>query len=414
MTLRTLVLYLIGNRAAILELAANRRVLWAGLVFVLSAGFAREYDGEDLLREPWYLLIPVGASLVASFLLFLVACGSVFLRREGRPPFFAAYRQFLTLFWLTAPLAWLYAIPFERFLSPGTATSANLWTLAFVAAWRVALMVRVVSVLTNRPVAPCLFLVMAFADAVALVAVSYIPKPVIAFMGGVRLTESEAAVQGATLIVGCLGGLSAPVWGIGALAMFFAVRAKWQVVPAPPEPAPVARGVWGLAASSLLVWLPILPFMQPEQQLRSQVERYMKAGRIAEALDLLSAHEPREFPPGWEPPPRIGYITEKPHILDVMEVVVSREVAPWVRAEFVEKLRRYLGDGLAFAYTPVREPELGRVVGLLQRLPEGPEIAYQHQGSIKSRLDYERVPAEERANLQAFLKLAEGYQPPKP
>ena len=112
MRIRTLLLYLIGSRRAILDLAADRHGLWVGLLFVLSAGFAREYDGQDLLREPWHLLIPLGASLAASFALFLVACGPVFFQGEGRPPFFSAYRSFLTLFWMTAPLAWLYAVPY--------------------------------------------------------------------------------------------------------------------------------------------------------------------------------------------------------------------------------------------------------------------------------------------------------------
>ncbi|MEI4896505.1 hypothetical protein Q8G71_35005, partial [Klebsiella pneumoniae] len=87
--------------------------------------------------------------------------------------------SFLTLLWLTAPLAWLYAIPYVRFLSPGAATSANLWTLACVAAWRVVLMMRVDSAVTGRGVESALFLVMAFADAVALAAVAVVPKPVV-------------------------------------------------------------------------------------------------------------------------------------------------------------------------------------------------------------------------------------------
>ena len=50
---------------------------------------------------------------------------------------------------MTAPLAWLYAIPYERFLSPVGATRANLWTLGLVAAWRVLLIIRVLVVLLS-------------------------------------------------------------------------------------------------------------------------------------------------------------------------------------------------------------------------------------------------------------------------
>src|SRR5262249_34272404 len=106
-------LYLIGNRQAIFDIATDRRAIFIGFLFLLSARCAREYDGEDLLHEPWYLLIPLAASLASSFLLYLVTYGVVCLwRAQGTgPTFLNGYRSFLGLFWMTAPLAWLYAVP---------------------------------------------------------------------------------------------------------------------------------------------------------------------------------------------------------------------------------------------------------------------------------------------------------------
>jgi hypothetical protein len=146
MTPRTLLRYLVFlDRQAIQDIAVCRQAVWLGLLFVLSAGFAREYDGEDLLHESRHLLLPLGASLVTSLLLF----GLVWLVergwRRGEQSFGQAYRSFLGLYWMTAPLAWLYAVPVERFLSPADAVRANLWLLGIVALWRVVLMVRVVS-----------------------------------------------------------------------------------------------------------------------------------------------------------------------------------------------------------------------------------------------------------------------------
>lgn len=66
MTIRTLFLYLIGNRQAILAIAANRSALLIGFLFVLSAGLAREYDNHDLVHEPWHVLLPLVASAPAS------------------------------------------------------------------------------------------------------------------------------------------------------------------------------------------------------------------------------------------------------------------------------------------------------------------------------------------------------------
>ncbi|HZH32653.1 MAG TPA: hypothetical protein VEY11_17945 [Pyrinomonadaceae bacterium] len=50
------------------------------------------------------------------------------------------YRHVLTFVALTAPPALLYAIPVEKFVSLATARSLNVWFLATVALWRVALL----------------------------------------------------------------------------------------------------------------------------------------------------------------------------------------------------------------------------------------------------------------------------------
>jgi hypothetical protein len=411
MGIRTLGLFLIGNRQAILDLAADRRALWVGALFVLSAGLAREYDGEDLLRKPWFLIIPLGASLAASFLLFVVACSPVF-RRAGRPPFLTAYRSFLTLFWMTAPLAWLYAIPYERFLSLLDATLANLWTLAIVAGWRVALMVRVVSVITSRSATSSFFLVMAFADAVALVTIESMPKPIISFMGGVRLTESEALIANATCNVCLLGYLTAPLWVIGALIAFASGKPSWQVPTSTPASVNNGRGLWLLAAIAILIWIPILPFTQSELRLSSRVEENMKAGHIDAALDLMFSHSRSDFPPSWDPPPRIGYGETTPRLIEVMEVLVDRQEAPWVRTVYAEKFDRELGEGYSLFYSAGNLEQLLRISRILRRLPEGPAIVARHRASIDSRLRSESVSAEEREALESLLALTRQNEKP--
>ena len=122
--------YFLGSRQAILELAASPWTLLVGAIFVLSAGLAREYDGEDLINEPWHALRPLGASLASCTTLFLVVHLATLLKLgkgEGKPPsFFKTWRTFLGLFWLTAPMAWLYAVPYERFMTPVDAIAVNL------------------------------------------------------------------------------------------------------------------------------------------------------------------------------------------------------------------------------------------------------------------------------------------------
>ena len=59
--------------------------MWIGLLFVLAAGVAREYDGEDLWHEPWHVLLPLGASLATSLVLYLLVRLVAWLRTSSEP-----------------------------------------------------------------------------------------------------------------------------------------------------------------------------------------------------------------------------------------------------------------------------------------------------------------------------------------
>jgi len=219
MTAITLGKFLIGSRGAIEQIARTPYALLVGLLFVLSAGLAREYDGEDLLHEPWHLLLPLAASLATGTLLYLLVSFVGNCRGAGNQPFFERYRVFLSLYWMTAPLAWIYAIPIERFLSPADATRANLWMLGIVALWRVLLITRVVSVLYRTRYLAALCVVMLMADVVTFTLMNVIPRPVVGLMGGIRLTESESIVANTTFQVMLFTFLLFPVWLIGAIVV---------------------------------------------------------------------------------------------------------------------------------------------------------------------------------------------------
>jgi hypothetical protein len=362
--IRTLIRYLVGDEDAILELAGNRWSLLVGLLFVLSAGFAREYDGQDLLHEPWHLLIPLAVSVVASLGLFAIVRQAI--PAGYRPAFRPAYISFLGLFWLTAPLAWLYAIPYERFLSESDATRANLATLGLVALWRVALMVRVLVVLWNWWWWAAFCLVLVFADLAAVVAIYLAPFPVIELMGGIR-AENEEFLNNVAIVILSYGICCFPFWLVGAIAV---VKRN---PPGGPEPLPPPTGtprlpLWGLAVGSLAIWLFILPFTQPEQQLRYRVEQALIQGRIEDGLAEMSAHQSGDFPPHWNPPPREpprGYKAIRPRLVDVLRVLADRPVADWVRATYRQKCKELLTWGYV---DPKGIEELDQV---LQRYPEG-------------------------------------------
>jgi hypothetical protein len=365
----TLLRYLIGGREAILEIAGNRHALWVGLLFVLSAGFAREYDGEDLLNEPWHLVLPLGASLVSSFLLFTAAYGSAMLKGENRRAFFPRYAAFLGLFWLTAPLAWLYAIPYERFCTPVEAVQLNLLTLAVVSAWRVVLMTRVLTVLMGWSVAAALCLVLTFADVVALFLLRFVPFPLLDLMAGLRLSKSELVVYNIGLCVCCLGFVTLPLWFVAGLCFVYRSKVAWQAsVRAGGRPR---WGLVALAVASVLVWLPILPYTQPEQQRRRVVEKLVDRGERVEALHYMSSHPREAFPPHWLPPrPDIGFRTRRRDFLPWLEDLTATETAPWVRETYFQMYR----DLLIQWPLDLSDEEWTTFVNLLEKTTEGRAI----------------------------------------
>lgn len=408
----TLVRYLAGDREAIGQVAACRNAWKVGLVFVFSAGLAREYDGESLLHEPWHLALPLAASIVTSLVLFLMV--SLVAHRRGVKLLGSprSFRQFLGLFWMMAPMAWLYAIPVERFMSPGNATAANMWLLGIVATWRVVLMIRVISVVFGvTRLRDAISTVMLFSDVVMLIAVHAMPVPVWAIMGGVRLTQSEQIILNVTCTLKLVGILSLPVWLVG-YACACRKGSGWKPMREDSD-APVSRGIWTLAVFSVLIWLSILPVTQPEQQLRFLVERDLKTGQIDEALRLMSEHDRTEFPPHWDPPPRLGYREWHPNLYDVLEsLAASADMRSWVRQLYVDKFMANLNSRQMRYIKSNGEPgDLERVVNFLERIPEARERFVQDYRELATHVaDNQEVPDTLRERVRALAGLPEARE----
>jgi hypothetical protein len=392
MGIGTLFRYLIGERAAMLTLAGHPRTCWIGLIFVFSAGFAREYDGEDLLHEPWYLALPLGASLLSSLALFCVLYVPGALAGANLPRFETGYRAFLGLFWMTAPLAWLYAVPYERFLDPVSAARANVATLALVSAWRVALMVRVGIVLFDLTFWAAFFRVMAYADTVALIAILFLPFStfsIVEIMGGVRLSETDMVVRGAAQGVVCWGGCSLLIWWLCAFncGSRSTWALSWEPRPSSGRAEPVRWPLRILAVVSLVSWVPILPFTQPEQQVRRRVEIAFREGRYRDGLSEMSAHQLSDFPPQWEPPPRFLRGDSLAMVLDIWEEILRAEPAPWVRQHYLERFKDFVEKSRWHS-------DYEKIASLLNEMPEGAALLRQwhrerdySMESILDRLD---------------------------
>ncbi len=350
---RLLLTYLLGSRDAILRIAASRSATLASLVLVLSAGFAREYDGENLIAEPWHALRPLAASTVTGTVLFLLihtVTGAWRWPAGYGPRSAEAYRRFMTCYWMTAPLAWLYAIPFERFMDPIDAIHANLWLLALVAGWRVALITRVITVLYGTRPLPTTLIVLLFGNAVAVAAVIIAPTPVIDVMGGLRHNARDQLVLNITTSI-----IFFSVATIPALLIASAVTCS-GLMPSPPEltsPNPATRWRY-LVLASLAVWIVPLALAQPEQINRHHAERLLTAGRIDEAIAQMTARGQSAYPPHWDPPPHTSYRDPTPDLNAVIHAIrtAPTEVPAWITAPYADKLRiAVLRDLTYFART---------------------------------------------------------------
>src|SRR5688572_24512649 len=113
--------YLMGEGRAIRELAENRKTIWTGVGLVLLTSIARNYDQTFIGEKPLlWLFGSLLFSLVSGTWLYLILYGG-FVRRAAadadgnKPEFWSRWFSFMGLFWMTAPVAWMYAIPVERF-----------------------------------------------------------------------------------------------------------------------------------------------------------------------------------------------------------------------------------------------------------------------------------------------------------
>ena len=337
MTLRDIPLFLLGRRESIQAIAGSRHALWVGLVLVLTGSLARNYDGAYLPAEWHVLLHGVVVSIINALILHTLLYLSC--RGQANLPYFASLRVFLTLFWMTAPMAWLYAIPYERFVSPEEAVWCNAWTLAFVSVWRVALITRVLSVLWGARPLLVLLIVLAFADVTIFLATLFAPVPVVNFMGGMEHSPAEQALAGLNFLAGFWTFvLALPLLITGGFAVY-GIKGQWA---AALHGGRVARSVWVFVALVCAAWAWPLSLAQPEQKLRHDVESLLRAGNVSAALAVMSSHERVRFPAHWDPPPRKAYREATPSMDSIRTSLAEGGQAAWVRTVYLDKSGRSL------------------------------------------------------------------------
>lgn len=103
-----------------------------GLVATLIAGMGRWWDDDDAV-----LLQSLGFGSV--IYVFVLAALIWFITMAMHAPNWT-YMRVLTYITLTAPLAWIYALPVELFMSADEAANTNINFLIVVSMWRMVLL----------------------------------------------------------------------------------------------------------------------------------------------------------------------------------------------------------------------------------------------------------------------------------
>jgi len=339
LSLVTLGRFLVGDATAI-RIVSQARFGWLlGALFVASAGLAREYDRSDLMAEPYHLALPFAASILTALTLYglLRLYAAIRAPQPGPRPV-----EFLQTYWATAPLAWLYALPVESVLDAGSSAAANFLLLGLVAAWRVALMIRIVQTLFGVDCASSVALVGAFADLVLILALAFSPVPVLDIMSGNRLNSAEKVIQQIHLFVTLAAWLSIPLWlaGLGAAGRW----SIWTPVPRLTLTPPIRATTYGVAIGAIAAGIGLCAVHQPAWQRSTAIRRQVDRQDFSGALQRLSEWSEKDFPRHWELPPNpsTGYSAKEPRTLIrfYLAALESPQTPDWVRAQLQDKVLR--------------------------------------------------------------------------
>lgn len=330
---KDLIAYLWGSREAIERIAASRSAIVIGALLVLTAGIARNYDHLDLLRQPEWFIGPFAASLFSTCFVYLWVWAALALFRHRK--FFAQLKTFLVLFWMTAPCAWLYGLPMEQW--SGDLLLATKWNVAFLAIvsiWRVALIVRAVSVLSDVRWWAVLPAVLVPASIEMWFGSLWKRMSLVGIMGGVRLSPSHEYLVKAQEFT-----IQASQWtlagSIVALLIVVMRKQRAQTSLCRPRGEGVTCAVWGATAVSLVAWILMSIPSQSKVRNRAALEKLCDQEQHTEAAAFASTMERKDFPATHFLPPD-PYRYETPiELLDTLDTGVPS----WLKEEWMTNAR---------------------------------------------------------------------------
>jgi hypothetical protein len=377
--------YLLGHAAAIREIATNRAALWTGIVLVLLTGIARNYDQNYALETPVWLIGPLVFSLFSgSFVYVIVVC--CFAKRHlPQTPTYSQWPTFMSLFWMTAPIAWLYAIPVERFFESYQAAQANLALLAVVSTWRVLLMSRALSVLFEvKPMRAFGWVLLAATlETIIVVFLGSLFSPtfgrrVMAAMGGMRNAPEENLLSAALFTV----------WGwswIVLLIVFILLAAlRFRgTVKALPSAMP-GKTPWIALACLTAFWVLIAIPAQQEQYRFRKHSALLNRGRYEEALTYLGKYAKRDFPAArrLEPNPYEYRVWAK---LPPTVALLTTNTPGWIREVYLSHAAVMFRHPYSSQHAATN---IAKVYSAIERLPEGRNWVKTNQTAVEKRITW--------------------------
>jgi len=400
----TVLRFLFGNAGAIREVASNRAALWTGILLVLLTGIARNYDQTFFLATPMWLIGPLAFSFFSgSFLSLILVRG--FARRhfpeENRRA--KQWTTFMALFWMTAPVAWLYAIPVERFLpDPYHAAQANLALLAIVSLWRVLLMSRILSVLFEIHFVRALGWVLVAAALEVIIVLFFgasfggsLNRSILAAMSGMRNSPEQALLDS---VLGLTWGWS---WAVLFICLFaLGLRHFQGTIPPLPQSLP-GKVPWVQLTTLTGFWVIVAIAPQKEQGRFVNHAELIDKKAYSEALTYLGKHRLSDFPPGrrLEPNPYDYLVWNN---LPPTIALLKPDSAPWVRHLYLNHL-----TAMTLHYHAGYESltNVAAMLSAIERLPEGREWLQTNQIDLaRQGLGFRRAQHEPEGSAELIAK----------
>lgn len=286
------------------------------------------------------------------------------------------FRVFLGLFWMTAPLAWLYALPAERLLGLEKAAAVNVALLGVVTVWRVVLLAQATAIVFGVPFARSLSAV-AVPSALMACVVGLLAPFALASRSRAHAIPPESTLVIPALLVALAGG------AIALAIAVFALRSLPRASPTAPRLPQAGRIPLLLLTGLVSTW--ILIAIVPQRKVRHTLamEELVRRGECAAALAYASQLQPDDFTPVRRLPPNPYYCGINGALrVPTMLAALTGDEPTWLRDTYLGYADILIGRPHRLHGIWRDQEEIVRFLHVLSRYPEGRAWAQAHEADL--------------------------------